>query len=120
MDLTANNRYKLGRKIGSGSCGDIFLATNIVSGEEVAVKLESVKTKHPQLLYESKLYRERRTRSRLIWMRAKLEISIYDAILVDAEGCTARTTMPLETARTVGTLGCVRACYTRPTWQHSA
>eukprot|EP01051_Picozoa_sp_SAG22_P004050 SAG22_NODE_208_length_15237_cov_22.602774_11_plen_265_part_00 len=27
------------------------------SGEEVAVKLESVKTKHPQLLYESKLYR---------------------------------------------------------------
>ena len=27
------------------------------SGEEVAIKLESVKTKHPQLLYESKIYR---------------------------------------------------------------
>jgi len=57
MELTINNRYRLGRKIGSGSFGDIYLATNIVSGEEVAVKLESVKTKHPQLLYESKLYR---------------------------------------------------------------
>ena len=27
------------------------------AGEEVAIKLESVKTKHPQLLYESKIYR---------------------------------------------------------------
>ncbi|RZB48264.1 Casein kinase 1-like protein 6 isoform B [Glycine soja] len=31
-------------------------AVNIQTGEEVAVKLEPVKTKHPQLLYESKLY----------------------------------------------------------------
>jgi casein kinase 1 len=51
------NKYRLGRKIGSGSFGDIFLGTNITSGEEVAIKLESVKTKHPQLLYESKLYK---------------------------------------------------------------
>ncbi|CAH8359566.1 unnamed protein product [Eruca vesicaria subsp. sativa] len=29
---------------------------NVQTGEEVAVKLESVKTKHPQLHYESKLY----------------------------------------------------------------
>lgn len=27
------------------------------SNEEVAIKLESTKTKHPQLLYESKIYR---------------------------------------------------------------
>ena len=26
----------------------------MTTGEEVAIKLESVKTKHPQLLYESK------------------------------------------------------------------
>jgi hypothetical protein len=30
---------------------------NITNGEEVAVKLESVKARHPQLLYESKLYK---------------------------------------------------------------
>lgn len=50
-------KYRLGRKIGSGSFGDIYLGTNMTSGEEVAIKLESVKTKHPQLLYESKIYR---------------------------------------------------------------
>jgi casein kinase I family protein HRR25 len=33
------------------------LGVNIVSGEEVAIKLESVKAKHPQLEYESKVYK---------------------------------------------------------------
>uniref|UniRef100_A0A8C6SIK9 non-specific serine/threonine protein kinase n=1 Tax=Neogobius melanostomus TaxID=47308 RepID=A0A8C6SIK9_9GOBI len=47
----------LGSKIGSGSFGDIYLAINITNGEEVAVKLESQKARHPQLLYESKLYK---------------------------------------------------------------
>eukprot|EP00301_Raphidiophrys_heterophryoidea_P019474 c4410_g1_i1.p1 GENE.c4410_g1_i1~~c4410_g1_i1.p1 ORF type:complete len:348 (-),score=69.63 c4410_g1_i1:868-1839(-) len=57
MELRVGNKYRLGRKIGSGSFGDIFLGSDIVSGEEVAVKLEMVKTSHPQLIYESKLYR---------------------------------------------------------------
>lgn len=51
------NKFRLGRKIGSGSFGEIYLGTNIQTNEEVAIKLENVKTKHPQLLYESKLYR---------------------------------------------------------------
>lgn len=50
-------KYRLVRKIGSGSFGDIYLAMNIANGEEVAVKLESVKARHPQLIYESKLYK---------------------------------------------------------------
>lgn len=50
-------KYRLVRKIGSGSFGDIYLGINITSGEEVAVKLESHKARHPQLLYESKLYK---------------------------------------------------------------
>lgn len=49
-------KYKLGRKIGSGSFGEIFLATHIDTFEIVAVKLENTKTKHPQLLYEAKVY----------------------------------------------------------------
>ncbi|XP_074292793.1 uncharacterized protein LOC141619676 [Silene latifolia] len=56
MDLVVGGKYKLGRKIGSGSFGELHLGINITNGEEVAVKLESVKTRHPQLHYESKLY----------------------------------------------------------------
>nr|ABK24232.1 unknown [Picea sitchensis] len=57
MEPRVGNKYRLGRKIGSGSFGEIYLGTNIQSNEEVAIKLENVKTKHPQLVYEAKLYR---------------------------------------------------------------
>eukprot|EP00966_Prymnesium_polylepis_P122605 2834533-Prymnesium_polylepis.1 len=57
MEIRVANKYRLGRKIGSGSFGDIYLGTHISTGEEVAIKLESIKSKHPQLLYESKLYK---------------------------------------------------------------
>jgi casein kinase 1 len=57
MEPRVGNKYRLGRKIGSGSFGEIYLGTHIQTNEEVAIKLENVKTKHPQLLYESKLYR---------------------------------------------------------------
>ncbi|XP_020105707.1 casein kinase 1-like protein 2 isoform X1 [Ananas comosus] len=57
MEPRVGNKFRLGRKIGSGSFGEIYLGTNIQTNEEVAIKLENVKTKHPQLLYEAKLYR---------------------------------------------------------------
>ncbi|KAK6151966.1 hypothetical protein DH2020_014601 [Rehmannia glutinosa] len=115
MEPRVGNKYRLGRKIGSGSFGEIYLGTNIQTNEEDAMLLvcelfrrslvieessvlpdyapeakwipcfafsferkvivlswavgwlkpegvailpkENVKTKHPQLLYESKLYR---------------------------------------------------------------
>jgi casein kinase 1 len=57
MEPRVGNKYRLGRKIGSGSFGEIYLGTNVQTNEEVGIKLESIKTKHPQLLYESKLYR---------------------------------------------------------------
>ncbi|CAG9463119.1 unnamed protein product [Pedinophyceae sp. YPF-701] len=56
-DIRIAGKYRLGRKIGSGSFGDLYLGTHIQTGEEVAIKLESIKTRHPQLLYESKLYK---------------------------------------------------------------
>ncbi|KAL6850219.1 hypothetical protein ACP4OV_020846 [Aristida adscensionis] len=57
MDRIVGGKFKLGRKIGSGSFGEIFLATDIDTYEIVAVKIESSKTKHPQLFYEAKLYK---------------------------------------------------------------
>lgn len=67
--MRVGNKYRIGRKIGSGSFGDIYLGalshniiymvvdgsrltgagTNIISGEEIAIKLESVKAKHPPI-----------------------------------------------------------------------
>lgn len=35
----------------------LCLGTDISAGEEVAIKLECVKTKHPQLHIESKIYK---------------------------------------------------------------
>ncbi|KAF8951962.1 serine/threonine protein kinase, partial [Entomortierella lignicola] len=57
MELRVGNKYRIGRKIGSGSFGDIYLGTSIVNGEEVAIKLESIKAKHPQLEYEARVYK---------------------------------------------------------------
>lgn len=57
MELRVGKKFRLGRKIGSGSFGDIYIGTNMTTGEEVAIKLESVMSKHPQLLRETKIYR---------------------------------------------------------------
>ena len=57
MELRVGGKYRLGRKIGSGSFGEIYLGTNIQNNEEVAIKLEKVRTRHPQLQYESRIYR---------------------------------------------------------------
>ncbi|CAN8063926.1 unnamed protein product [Agarophyton chilense] len=56
-DLRVGGKWRLGRRIGAGSFGDIYIGINIHTNEEVAVKLENNKTKHPQLIYESKIYR---------------------------------------------------------------
>ena len=51
MDLRVGRKFRIGRKIGSGSFGDIYHGTNLISGEEVAIKLESIRSRHPQLDY---------------------------------------------------------------------
>eukprot|EP00252_Welwitschia_mirabilis_P021590 TRINITY_DN5575_c0_g1_i2.p1 TRINITY_DN5575_c0_g1~~TRINITY_DN5575_c0_g1_i2.p1 ORF type:complete len:477 (+),score=69.07 TRINITY_DN5575_c0_g1_i2:591-2021(+) len=57
METIVGGKYRLGRRIGNGSFGEIFLGTHVVTNEEVGIKRESVKTKHPQLVYESKVIR---------------------------------------------------------------
>lgn len=57
IELRVGKKYRLGKKIGSGSFGDIYWGMDITNGEEVAIKLESVKSRHPQLLREMKIYK---------------------------------------------------------------
>jgi len=49
-------RYQLGRKIGSGSFGEIHYGVDS-NGQEIAIKMESLKKKTGHLLYESRLYK---------------------------------------------------------------
>jgi len=53
----ANGAYRLGQKIGSGSFGVIYKGTHVETGQKVAVKLEKANTRHPQLQYESRIYK---------------------------------------------------------------
>lgn len=55
--MRVGKKYQLQRQIGSGSFGDIYLGLNVISGEEVAVKLEHVNARHPQLDYEARVYK---------------------------------------------------------------
>lgn len=57
INLTICNKYRIQRKIGSGSFGEIYLATDISTGKEVAVKLERANSRYPQLVYESNIIR---------------------------------------------------------------
>jgi len=57
MELRVGGKYRLGRKIGSGSFGDIYLGTNIHTGEEVGIKLEALRARNPQLRFEYKVYK---------------------------------------------------------------
>nr|ODN87761.1 CK1/CK1/CK1-D protein kinase [Cryptococcus depauperatus CBS 7855] len=57
LDLRIGGRYRIGKKIGTGGFGDIYLGVDIVSGEEVAIKLESIKARMSMLEYEFKVYK---------------------------------------------------------------
>lgn len=48
--------FQIIRKIDEGAFGQIFQGINTKTNLEVAVKVEPVKTDHPQLIYECKLY----------------------------------------------------------------
>ena len=56
-DSNVAGRYILVRKIAHGSFGEIYKAINTTNGDEVALKSESTRARHPQLLHESKVYK---------------------------------------------------------------
>ena len=66
MEFRVGYNYRLGRRVGGGAFGEIYLGTDITtgqvclqewySGNEIAIKLES-SSRNPQLQYEYKIYR---------------------------------------------------------------
>ena len=57
MDLRVGSKYILRKRIGAGSFGEIYSGENISTHEEVAIKLEPSRTRPPQLISESKIYK---------------------------------------------------------------
>ncbi|XP_019869358.1 casein kinase I isoform X2 [Aethina tumida] len=49
--------YRVGKKIGSGNFGELRLGKNLYTNEHVAIKLEPLKTKAPQLHLEYRFYK---------------------------------------------------------------
>lgn len=51
-------RYRLGRKIGTGSFGEVYIGCDVRTDKTYAMKLEhSKRIKHPQLAFESKVFK---------------------------------------------------------------
>mmetsp|Transcript_7939 Transcript_7939/g.25247 ORF Transcript_7939/g.25247 Transcript_7939/m.25247 type:complete len:337 (+) Transcript_7939:78-1088(+) len=57
MENRVGGKFTLRGRIGSGSFGEVRLGTNVLTGEEVAIKLEPILSKSPRLLFEAKVYR---------------------------------------------------------------
>eukprot|EP00835_Amoeboradix_gromovi_P001573 NODE_74_length_23402_cov_1.166974.p6 type:complete len:307 gc:universal NODE_74_length_23402_cov_1.166974:3068-3988(+) len=79
-------KYRLGRKLGSGSFGEIYLGTNVVTGEEVAIKMESVRARHPQLEYEARVYRSLAGGVGIPFVRWYGQEGEYNAMVIDLLG----------------------------------
>lgn len=57
MEIRVARKYRVGVKLGSGSFGEVYAGVNVETGEDIAMKLEPIKSRHPQLLDEAKVYR---------------------------------------------------------------
>jgi hypothetical protein len=55
LELRVCGRYRLGRRIGRGTFGQIYLTKNIQNNMDCATKLEEIRTKYPQV-YNAELY----------------------------------------------------------------
>ncbi|VDP67991.1 unnamed protein product, partial [Schistosoma mattheei] len=90
VSLSANaligGKWRLVRKIGGGSFGDIYLGQNMLTGDEVAIKLEPVTARHPQLLYESRYSQNSSGVPRVYWFGPDGVSNRYKAMVMDLLG----------------------------------
>jgi casein kinase 1 len=57
-EVRVAGRFRMGKKIGSGSFGEIYLGRDLNTGGEVAVKFEQLTTRRAQVIEEAKLLKE--------------------------------------------------------------
>lgn len=57
INRSLGSHYEIGRALGSGNFGEIRLGRNNKTNEHVAIKLEQILTRTPQLAYEYRFYK---------------------------------------------------------------
>ena len=105
-DNLVGGKFRMVKKIGAGSFGDIFRGMNVTTKKEVAVKLESTTTRFSQLAVEKRVYEVLRGGSgvaRIHWFGTDLlGQSDYNFLVMDLLGpsledlfqfCSKRFTM---------------------------
>ena len=56
-NINLGKNIKIIKKVGEGAFGVIYHAINLKTQFEIAIKLEPIETKHPQLFYETNIYK---------------------------------------------------------------
>ena len=49
MEIRIAGKYRISKRLGKGSFGDLYSGTNLKTNEEVAIKLEKLDTESPML-----------------------------------------------------------------------
>ncbi|CAD7940756.1 unnamed protein product [Amoebophrya sp. A120] len=57
LGTVVSQRFRIEKKIGAGSFGEIYVAYDLNRHQHVAVKTEPRASKHPQIHYEAKIYK---------------------------------------------------------------
>jgi serine/threonine protein kinase len=57
MSNYLQNKYRISKRLGKGSFGEVYQGTDLLTQEQVAIKIEPSTSSHPQLQYESRVLR---------------------------------------------------------------
>lgn len=57
LQIRVGGKWIVGKKLGSGAFGDIYIGHNVLTEGKVAIKVENKRNPHPQLEYEARVYK---------------------------------------------------------------
>jgi serine/threonine protein kinase len=57
IQIRIGGKWIVGKKLGSGAFGDIYIGHNVLTEGKVAIKVENKRNPHPQLEYEARVYK---------------------------------------------------------------
>ena len=85
-ELIIGGKYKIGKKIANGAFGQLRLVKDTHYGEDLAVKLEPVNSKIPQLFLEFEFYKKRGDDNALPRVHYYGKCGRYNAMVLDLLG----------------------------------